>query len=182
MWRRVWVPARKFRHNLSIEPTIKCSMIQIQTTHRNGALPRRLHLLPPRVPRPPRLVHQNPRRRRQRLPPPSQSAPDNPRTRPALRPESQTDRARQHFELVSEPDLQAAQASLLSEIQPEVDGLLSRVEAYLDRMERREKALMARCDLQEGRLSSSAASTSAVRKTPGGEPPAGRVGRCRRYG
>jgi DASH complex subunit SPC19 len=67
---------------------------------------------------------------------------------------------------VSEPDLQAAQASLLSEIQPEVDGLLSRVEAYLDRMERREKALMARCDLQEGRLSSSAASASAVRKTP----------------
>jgi DASH complex subunit SPC19 len=73
----------------------------------------------------------------------------------------------QHFELVSEPDLQAAQASLLSEIQPEVDGLLSRVEAYLDKMERREKALMARCDLQEGRLSSSGgASSSAARKTP----------------
>jgi DASH complex subunit SPC19 len=66
---------------------------------------------------------------------------------------------------VSEPDLQAAQASLLSEIQPEVDGLLSRVDAYLDKMERREKALMARCDLQEGRLSSST-TASAARRTP----------------
>jgi DASH complex subunit SPC19 len=77
-------------------------------------------------------------------------------------------RAVQHFELVSEPDLQAAQASLLSEIQPEVDALLSRVETYLDKMERREKGLMARCDLQEGRLSSSASasSASAVRRTP----------------
>jgi DASH complex subunit SPC19 len=89
-----------------------------------------------------------------------------PHRRPSNPPKSQNWPRRQHFELVSEPDLQAAQASLLSEIQPEVDGLLSRVEAYLDKMERREKGLMARCDLQEGRLSSTAGSASSVRKTP----------------
>ncbi|KAK5163360.1 DASH complex subunit spc19 [Saxophila tyrrhenica] len=57
-----------------------------------------------------------------------------------------------HFELVSEPSLLAAQEGLLSEIQPEVDTLLGRVETYLDRLERREKGLIAKAELQEGRL------------------------------
>ncbi|KAH0008583.1 DASH complex, subunit Spc19, partial [Aureobasidium melanogenum] len=62
--------------------------------------------------------------------------------------------ATRHFELVSEPELQNAQSSLLSEIQPEVESLLDRVAAYLDKLQRREESLIAKCELQEGRLSS----------------------------
>ncbi|RMZ72205.1 ATP synthase delta chain mitochondrial precursor [Pyrenophora seminiperda CCB06] len=57
-----------------------------------------------------------------------------------------------HFELISESDLQTAQAALLSEIRPEVDNLLKRVENYLDKLERREQSLVAKCDLNDGRL------------------------------
>nr|POE89975.1 dash complex subunit spc19 [Quercus suber] len=65
----------------------------------------------------------------------------------------------QHFELVSEADLVAAQSSLLSELQPEVSNLLSRVELYLDKLERREQSLIAKAELQEGRLSRSSVPT-----------------------
>ena len=58
----------------------------------------------------------------------------------------------QHFELISEPDLHAAQSSLLSEIRPEVESLLTRVQNYLDKLERREQSLIAKCDLNDGRL------------------------------
>jgi len=58
----------------------------------------------------------------------------------------------QHFELISESDLQTAQSALLSEIRPEVDNLLKRVENYLDKLERREQSLIAKCDLNDGRL------------------------------
>ncbi|KAH8719412.1 DASH complex subunit Spc19 [Phaeosphaeriaceae sp. PMI808] len=57
-----------------------------------------------------------------------------------------------HFELISESDLQSAQSALLSEIRPEVDNLLKRVENYLDKLERREQSLIAKCDLNDGRL------------------------------
>lgn len=57
-----------------------------------------------------------------------------------------------HFELISESDLQTAQAGLLSEIRPEIDNLLKRVENYVDKLERREQALIAKCDLNDGRL------------------------------
>ncbi|CAK3785882.1 DASH complex subunit SPC19 [Lecanosticta acicola] len=67
-----------------------------------------------------------------------------------------------HFELVSEHDLATAQSTLLSEIQPEVTGLLSRVETYLDKLERREKSLISKAELQEGRL----AQPSRVSKSP----------------
>jgi DASH complex subunit SPC19 len=43
---------------------------------------------------------------------------------------------------------------LLSEIQPEVESMLDRVAVYLDKIERREKSLIAKSELQEGRLSS----------------------------
>jgi DASH complex subunit SPC19 len=48
--------------------------------------------------------------------------------------------------------LLSAQSSLLSEIKPEVSNLLSRVETHLDKLDRREQALMAKCELQEGRV------------------------------
>lgn len=47
-----------------------------------------------------------------------------------------------------------AQKELLETITPEVETLLGRVDAHLDRLERREQSLIAKCDLQEGRLSS----------------------------
>ncbi|MCJ1467908.1 hypothetical protein MMC07_006533 [Pseudocyphellaria aurata] len=58
-----------------------------------------------------------------------------------------------HFELLPTSTLATAQASLLASITPEIASLLSRVETHLDRLERREQALIARCDLLEGRLS-----------------------------
>ncbi|KAH0607463.1 uncharacterized protein H6S33_002497 [Morchella sextelata] len=57
-----------------------------------------------------------------------------------------------HFELISEPTLYAAQTALASEIGPEVEHLLRRVEQHLAKMERREKALISKSELQEGRL------------------------------
>jgi len=57
-----------------------------------------------------------------------------------------------HFELISEPTLYAAQSALADEIVPEVEHLLRRVEQHLAKMERREKALIAKSELQEGRL------------------------------
>ncbi|KAK0982469.1 DASH complex subunit spc19 [Friedmanniomyces endolithicus] len=76
-----------------------------------------------------------------------------------------------HFELVSSHDLTTAQATLLSEIQPEVSALLSRVETHLDKLERREKSLIAKAELQEGRLSRTSASrtsSSGARQSAGG--------------
>ncbi|KAF2271050.1 DASH complex, subunit Spc19 [Lojkania enalia] len=68
-----------------------------------------------------------------------------------------------HFELISEPDLQAAQSALLSEIRPEVENLLQRVHNYLDKLERREQSLIAKCDLNEGRLSRDSTGETAFR-------------------
>ena len=57
-----------------------------------------------------------------------------------------------HFELLSEPEIQAAQDSLREEIVPEFRHLLGRVEGQLERMERREKGLVSRGELLGGRL------------------------------
>ena len=67
----------------------------------------------------------------------------------------------QHFELISEPDLQAAQSALLSEIRPEVESLLHRVQNHLDKLERREQSLIAKCDLNDGRLGTEKTGESA---------------------
>ena len=72
----------------------------------------------------------------------------------------------QHFELVSERDLVAAQSTLLGELQPEVTSLLDRVEAHLDKLERREQSLIAKAELQEGRLSRPRRSSHAGAKSP----------------
>ncbi|CAO2657731.1 Nn.00g038570.m01.CDS01 [Neocucurbitaria sp. VM-36] len=68
-----------------------------------------------------------------------------------------------HFELISESDLQTAQSALLSEIRPEVDTLLKRVENYLDKLERREQSLIAKCDLNDGRLGRDSTGGSGTR-------------------
>ncbi|KAF1983786.1 DASH complex, subunit Spc19 [Aulographum hederae CBS 113979] len=72
-----------------------------------------------------------------------------------------------HFELISEPDLQQAQSSLVSEIRPEVEILLQRVASHLDKLERREQSLIAKCDLQEGRLSQGGPGSRPTSRTGG---------------
>ncbi|KAL7274327.1 DASH complex subunit spc19 [Rhizina undulata] len=57
-----------------------------------------------------------------------------------------------HFELTSESVLYTAQQALRDEICPEIERLLRRVEVHLAKMERREKTLVAKSELQEGRL------------------------------
>lgn len=67
----------------------------------------------------------------------------------------------QHFELIPEHSLQTAQSSLLNEITPEVNNLLNRVSTYLDKLERREQSLVAKYELQQGRLDSQRTPTSS---------------------
>ncbi|KAI9842978.1 MAG: hypothetical protein M1837_006715 [Sclerophora amabilis] len=57
-----------------------------------------------------------------------------------------------HFEITSESALTSAQDEVRAEIEPEVQNLLARVAAYMARLERREGALIAKSDLQEGRI------------------------------
>ncbi|PFH59538.1 hypothetical protein XA68_12205 [Ophiocordyceps unilateralis] len=57
-----------------------------------------------------------------------------------------------HYELVSQPTLAAAEASLRDEIGPYVALLLARADAQIERQNRRIETLKARYDLQQGRL------------------------------
>lgn len=59
---------------------------------------------------------------------------------------------RQHYELIPQPTLQAAEASLRSEITPFITLLLDRADTHLERQERRVETLRARAELQQGRL------------------------------
>ncbi len=58
----------------------------------------------------------------------------------------------QHFELLPEPQLRAAQQSLVDEIAPAISQLLSTAEKYVDELGRREEGLKARYELLTGRL------------------------------
>jgi len=79
----------------------------------------------------------------------------------------------QHFELVSSPSLHQAQQTLLSSLEPELENLLSRVEAHLDKLARREQSLMAKAELQEGRLSNASRPSAGGRKSSAGAGGAG---------
>ncbi|KAL5611408.1 hypothetical protein BROUX41_000980 [Berkeleyomyces rouxiae] len=59
-----------------------------------------------------------------------------------------------HYELIPQPTLAAAEASLRDEIGPSINTLLERAERQIDRQERRIETLKARAELQQGRLSS----------------------------
>jgi DASH complex subunit SPC19 len=76
----------------------------------------------------------------------------------------------QHFELVAESSLLTAQKSLQDEIRPEVEHLLRRVDAYLGKLERREQSLIAKCELQEGRLSQQGRASSSRKPTAKSDP------------
>ncbi|KAF9875167.1 mitotic spindle biogenesis protein [Colletotrichum karsti] len=73
---------------------------------------------------------------------------DLPRVASVLRPT-------RHFELIPQPTLAAAEASLRDEIGPYVALLLDRADAQIARRERRIETLKARAELLQGRLSQS---------------------------
>lgn len=60
----------------------------------------------------------------------------------------------QHYELLPQPTLAAAEASLRSEIGPFVTHLLDRADRQVERQARKIETLKARSDLNAGRLSS----------------------------
>ncbi|KAI1098675.1 DASH complex subunit Spc19 [Jackrogersella minutella] len=66
-----------------------------------------------------------------------------------------------HYELIPQPTLVAAEASLRDEIGPAITTLLDRADAHVSRVERRVDALKARAELQQGRLLSTTATTAA---------------------
>ncbi|KAF7585661.1 hypothetical protein BBP40_010342 [Aspergillus hancockii] len=57
-----------------------------------------------------------------------------------------------HFELLPEPTVREAQQSLLDEITPSIAHLLSLASNHVEKLSRREQALRAKAELQEGRL------------------------------
>ncbi|CAI7647385.1 unnamed protein product [Penicillium bialowiezense] len=67
-----------------------------------------------------------------------------------------------HFELLPEPTLREAQQSLLDEITPSIAHLLTLSSNHVEKLARREQGLKAKCDLQEGRLSSNAEGRSST--------------------
>ncbi|KAF4872071.1 DASH complex subunit spc19 [Colletotrichum siamense] len=75
-----------------------------------------------------------------------QGVSDLPRVASVLRPT-------RHFELIPQPTLAAAEASLRDEIGPYIALLLDRADAQIARRERRIETLKARCELLQGRLS-----------------------------
>lgn len=73
--------------------------------------------------------------------------------------------SKQHYELIPQPTLAAAESSLRDEIGPAITVLLDRADSHIDRAERRIESLKARAELQQGRLT----------ETPGSaNPPYGR--------
>ncbi|KAF8242511.1 DASH complex, subunit Spc19 [Wilcoxina mikolae CBS 423.85] len=86
---------------------------------------------------------------------------DLPRTRQVMQ-------ISRHFELISEPALFAAQNALADEIGPEVEHLLRRVEEHLAKLERREKGLISRSELMEGRIHQNQPRRSVISAPEGG--------------
>jgi len=72
--------------------------------------------------------------------------------------------------------LREAQQSLLDEITPSIAHLLTLSSNHVEKLARREQGLKARCDLQEGRLSSNQESrSSAPRNQPQSSALRGRI-------
>lgn len=62
---------------------------------------------------------------------------------------------KKHYELIPQPTLAAAEASLRDDIGPYIALLLSRADSQIERQERRIETLKARAELQQGRLARS---------------------------
>ncbi|EHK18924.1 uncharacterized protein TRIVIDRAFT_18977 [Trichoderma virens Gv29-8] len=70
-----------------------------------------------------------------------------------------------HYELIPQPTLAAAEASLRDEIGPYIAFLLSRADAQVERQERRTETLKARAELQQGRLARPDEPARSISKT-----------------
>lgn len=87
---------------------------------------------------------------------------------------------KQHYELIPQPTLAAAESSLRDEIGPFVTHLLDRADRQIDRQARRIETLKARSDLNAGRLGRGGASpppppsSSKPRPPPKGKAAGGR--------
>lgn len=68
----------------------------------------------------------------------------------------------QHYELIPQPTLAAAEASLRDEIGPSIALLLSRADAQIERQDRRIETLKARAELQQGRLAKPDSASSSL--------------------
>ncbi|KAI1206767.1 DASH complex subunit Spc19 [Annulohypoxylon truncatum] len=68
-----------------------------------------------------------------------------------------------HYELIPQPTLVAAEASLRDEIGPAITTLLDRADSHIARVERRIDALKAKSELQQGRLLRSSSPTPPSR-------------------
>ncbi len=75
---------------------------------------------------------------------------------------------KQHYELIPQPTLAAAEASLRDEIGPFIALLLDRADRQLQRQERRIDTLKARAELLQGRLREDDTSASAPARTKRG--------------
>ncbi|KAI9745293.1 MAG: hypothetical protein M1818_001573 [Claussenomyces sp. TS43310] len=84
--------------------------------------------------------------------------------------------ATRHFELTPASALTAAQASLASELAPTITALVARVDAHCAKLERREQALIAKSELQEGRLGGSGSAGDSARKNSLSVPRSGPAG------
>ncbi|PKS09512.1 hypothetical protein jhhlp_004129 [Lomentospora prolificans] len=68
-----------------------------------------------------------------------------------------------HYELIPQPTLAAAEASLRDEIGPYITLLLDRADRQLQRRERRIETLKARAELQHGRLAEGSSTSSSAK-------------------
>ncbi|MDI1487006.1 MAG: DASH complex subunit spc19 [Ramalina farinacea] len=83
-----------------------------------------------------------------------------------------------HFDLLPDLSIQHAQSQLLSHLTPELNALLARISAHLDRKESRQRALVARSELLEGRIGEEGRSGgSGIRMGKGGGGGAGGEGK-----
>ncbi|EFE42013.1 hypothetical protein TRV_03288 [Trichophyton verrucosum HKI 0517] len=57
-----------------------------------------------------------------------------------------------HFELLPEPTLKEAQQAIMDEITPSISHLITLASNHTDKLARRQEALKAKAELQEGRL------------------------------
>ncbi|KAI1155454.1 Spc19-domain-containing protein [Nemania diffusa] len=82
----------------------------------------------------------------------------------------------QHYELIPQTTLQAAEASLRSELAPAISTLLARADAHIARVDRRVETLKARAELQQGRLDNSSPSSSSRQQQQQRQPRAAKGG------
>jgi DASH complex subunit SPC19 len=66
----------------------------------------------------------------------------------------------QHFELLPEPTVREAQQSLVDEIVPAINQLVSTAERHINQLARKEESLKARSELLDGRLNNTRRSSS----------------------